>query len=259
MKIYARTQAIVKEPLYTSLEKFKDMGFDGMEICFEHPEVMALMKKKKHMELASFLKNTGFSSFSCSYHQNMADDEKFDDTKAAMEFSAAMGAQDFIVASALGEPGDKDLWKLGLVRTKELLDAAKALGLRLLVEPEPVYVLYSTRDWLRLNDELDGSIYANIDLGHAFLTDTDPLGDIRKVGGRVAHCHIENMAAGVHSHLLPWEGDMDLAAYIEALRDIGFDGPLALDLYRSDYMSVAPECLEYIKKLIDNSSKHISN
>ena len=259
MKIYARTQAITHEPLYASLRALKSMGFDGMEICFEHPGVMDLMQKNRHGELSAFLSDTGFGRFSCSYHQNFADDMKFAETKKAVEFSARLGARDFIVASVLGERGDESLWALGAKRTKELLRLAAGLGMRLLVEPEPVYVLYSTRDWLKLSQELGGGIYANIDLGHAFLTDADPLGDIKEVGGRVAHCHIENMAAGVHRHLLPWEGDMDLGKYIGTLRGIGFDGPLALDLYRDDYMDVAKKCLDYIKKLIDNSSNGVSN
>jgi len=253
VKIYARTQAITKQPLYPSLKKLKKMGFEGMEICFEHPEVMDLMQKNADKELTVFLSDIDFTDISCSYHQNLADDEKFLETKKAIGFSAKLGARDFIIASILGEQGDETLWKKGLNRTKELYSIAKDLNMRLLVEPEPVYVLYSTQDWLRLNDEIDCDIYANIDLGHAFLTDNDPLDDIKKVGGKVAHCHIENMAKDVHNHLLPWEGDMDLKAYIDTLRDIGFDGPLALDLYRDNYMEVAKSCFEYIKKLIDNS------
>ncbi len=57
---------------------------------------------------------------------------------------------------------------------------------------------------------------------------------IASLEGKVAHCHIENMGTDVHCHLLPWQGDMDLAGYIGALRGIGFDGPLALDLYNED-------------------------
>ena len=259
MKVYARTQAFTKDPLFPSLKRLKKMGFDGMEICFEHPEVMSLLQKNKISKLKDFLNGKVFEHFSCSYHQNLADDDRFEETKKAMAFSAALGARDFIIANVLGNRGDKALWDIGLARTKELYNVSHALGLRLLVEPEPVYVLHSTQDWIKMRDELGEDIYANIDLGHAFLTDVDPLGDIARIGSKVAHCHIENMAAGIHSHLLPWEGDMNLADYIDTLRSIDFDGPLALDLYREDYIAVAKKCLDYIKKLIDNSSYSISN
>ena len=259
MKIYARTQAFTKDPLFPSLKRLGKMGFDGMEICFEHPEVMKLMQKNKPGRLKEYLNGKVFEHFSCSYHQNLADDDKFKETKKTMEFSAALGARDFIIANVLGERGNKELWDIGISRTKELFNVARSLGMRLLVEPEPVYVLHSTQDWIRLREEVGEDIYANIDLGHAFLTDADPLGDIAKVGSKVAHCHIENMAAGIHSHLLPWEGDMDLQSYIDTLRSIGFEGPLALDLYREDYIKVAKKCLDYIKKLIDNSPDNISN
>jgi sugar phosphate isomerase/epimerase len=58
------------------------------------------------------------------------------------------------------------------------------------------------------------------------------------------------MAAGVHKHLLPWEGDMDLQDYVDALRDVGFDGGLAFDIYDCDYAAVAGECISFLKKLI---------
>ena len=52
---------------------------------------------------------------------------------------------------------------------------------------------------------------------------------------------------------------MNLGEYARVLRDIGFDGPPALDLYRDNYMEVSAECLAYIRKLIDNSSNGVSN
>lgn len=78
-----------------------------------------------------------------------------------------------------------------------------------------------------------------------------PLSSIRQVSHKVVHGHIENMRAGVHDHVLPWEGDMDLAVYLQALADVGFDGGLALDLYKYDYEDVAPQCISYISKLLE--------
>jgi sugar phosphate isomerase/epimerase len=70
------------------------------------------------------------------------------------------------------------------------------------------------------------------------------------LGECIAHCHIENMATGVHRHLLPWDGDMDLAAYLSALAGVGYDGALSLDLYGIDYLGEAPRCFSYLRGLM---------
>ena len=107
-----------------------------MEICFGHPEVLDSMQKNMHGELSGFLSDAGFHSFSCNYRQNLADDEKFLQTQKSVEFSARLGVKDFIIASVLGERGDEELWKLGLIRTKELLKTECSCNMCLL-SPNP--------------------------------------------------------------------------------------------------------------------------
>ena len=58
------------------------------------------------------------------------------------------------------------------------------------------------------------------------------------------------MKTGIHNHLLPQEGDMDLRAYLRTLAEVGFSGGLALDLYKLDYAAVAPGCLAYLRGLM---------
>ena len=70
------------------------------------------------------------------------------------------------------------------------------------------------------------------------------------IGPRIVHGHVENMAAGVHAHLLPTEGDMEMPLYIAALERAGFTGGLALDLYSQDYEAVAPREIAYLRSLM---------
>ncbi len=58
------------------------------------------------------------------------------------------------------------------------------------------------------------------------------------------------MAKGVHNHLVPWEGDMDLKAYLTKLKEIGFDGNASLDVYQYDYEAVAEESVAYLKQVL---------
>jgi sugar phosphate isomerase/epimerase len=57
---------------------------------------------------------------------------------------------------------------------------------------------------------------------------------------------------GVHDHLIPQEGDMDLAAYLAVLAGTSFTGGLALDLYKYDYEAVAGEAIAYLRGLIES-------
>jgi sugar phosphate isomerase/epimerase len=60
------------------------------------------------------------------------------------------------------------------------------------------------------------------------------------------------MAQGVHDHLLPQEGDMDLSLYLRALHGVGYEGPLSLDLYKYEYEVVAPQAIAYLRGLLQN-------
>jgi sugar phosphate isomerase/epimerase len=120
-------------------------------------------------------------------------------------------------------------------------------------EFEPGFILGSTADLHRLFQAIPSpNLMANLDVGHVFLCDPDPMEAIASLKGKIAHVHIENMEAGVHRHLVPQEGDMDMTAYLKALRDTGFDGALALDLYEQDYEAVAPESLTYLRRCLSS-------
>ena len=47
---------------------------------------------------------------------------------------------------------------------------------------------------------------------------------------------------------LPWEGEIDLRAVYQKLKDTCYDGPVSLDIYLQDYEAAAPQCLDYINR-----------
>jgi sugar phosphate isomerase/epimerase len=124
-------------------------------------------------------------------------------------------------------------------RTVALVEVAAECDVVLAEGFEPGFIVGSTADLVQLFDEIPlRHLAANLDLGHVFLCDPDPMDSIAQLGDKIVHCHVENMRASVHDHLLPQEGDMDLGAYVRALADVGFDGGLALDVYKCDYEAV---------------------
>jgi sugar phosphate isomerase/epimerase len=136
-------------------------------------------------------------------------------------------------------------------RTRALVAVAADCGVVLAKEFEPGFIVDSTERLVRLFDEIAlPHLAANLDLGHVFLDDPEPLQSIVRLGDKIVQVHVENMATGVHDHLLPQEGDMDLEAYLFALAETGFQGGMALDIYKYDYEAVAPDALAYIRSLL---------
>lgn len=253
MQILGRTQPLAKYPVLQALEVIKELGFDGVEICLENedmasgtltPETIAAVRQQ--------VAELGLKPFSISYHVDyLYSDAYFETSKTVIQMTPEFGTNLFIFSGPARRTGDAAEFARMVERTHELADIAERSGVIMAEEFEPDFVVGTTAQLLQLFAEVDSpALAANMDLGHVFLCDPDPVAAILDVGDRIVHCHIEGMATGVHDHLLPQEGDMDLKAYLEALRTAGYDGPLSLDLYKHDYEAVAPDAIAYIRGLL---------
>lgn len=253
MQILGRTQPLAKYPVLRALEVIKALGFDGVEICLENedmapstltPEIIATVRQQV-IEL-------GLQPFSISYHVDyLYSDADFEMSKAVIQMTPEFGTNLFVFSGPARRTGDAAEFGRMAERTRELAETAERSGVIIAQEFEPDFVVGTTAQLLQLFSEVDSpALAANMDLGHVFLCDPDPVAAILSVGDRIVHCHIEGMAAGVHDHLLPQEGDMHLKTYLQALDTAGFDGPLSLDLYRHDYEVVADDAIAYIRGLL---------
>ena len=252
MHIFGRTQPLNRYPIHECLDVLKRLGFDGVEVCLENPDLSpASLTVDLAEEVRDQLDELQLAR-SVSYHKNyIHDDQMLEESKTAIRRTPLFGAEVFVF-SGCRKRDEAGEWQLMVERTRELVRVAEDHGVILAKEFEPNFVCGCTDDLHRLFNEIQSvALQANLDLGHVFLCDPEPLAAIAGLKDKVAHCHVENMATGVHCHLPPWKGDMDLAAYIAALKGIGFDGPLALDLYNEDYEEVGPECVRFLKGLFE--------
>lgn len=69
------------------------------------------------------------------------------------------------------------------------------------------------------------------DCGHANLAHLDIPAKIRTIGSSLKVVHIHDNDGSDDQHLLPFKGNIDWSAVTDALKDIGFAGELALELY----------------------------
>lgn len=251
MKILGRTQPLSSYGICDALHKISALGFDGVEICLENPD---LTPDQLSESLAQTVRKSvvalGLSPHSVSYHKDyIHDDRAFADTRWAIQLTPEFGTNLFVFSGGPTLPGQQD-WGKMIERTQELVRLAEQSGVILAQEFEPGFIVGSTKDLHQLFTEIpSANLQANLDLGHVFLCDPDPLEAIASLKGRIVHGHVENMKTGVHRHLLPQEGDMDLKRYLSALKAVGFEGGLALDLYEQNYEAVASDAIAYLKQL----------
>src|SRR5437588_2350255 len=133
------------------------------------------------------------------------------------------------------EPGGSwraalDLFAEGL---KPVAEHAEREGVLLLVEPEPGLLIETADQFLELMQHLDSpAVGLNFDIGHAFCVGDEPAPTVHKLARYIRHFHLEDIAATrVHHHLIPGEGAIDFAATFQAIRHIGYEGWVTIELY----------------------------
>ncbi len=243
---------------YTEAVDFiMDAGFDGVEISafdkqfnpreeFYAPGFAAKMR--------GAMERRGVRGFSVSAHKDYTQSpEAFAIVRDMITVAADLGSRYAIINGAIRREDEEYAaqWDAMICKTKELAGIADGLGVKLAIEYEPGFVIDSTDLLLQAIREIDSPVIGiNCDIGHVFLCDADPMRAIEQSAPYILQCHVENMARGVHDHLVPWEGDMDLPAYIAKLREVGFDGGLGLDLYKYEYADVCAKCAAYFRDLL---------
>jgi len=239
---------------------FKKVGFDGIEFCFEdyyfnvRPDYAERFFARHARELCDEL---GMVIGSVGNHMDYVyDDDNFELIKKTIPVMQEYGTDILITAT----PDLKHFHKYHRreeyterfeKRLKELLELASGYGVKIAIEPEVHNLITTTKDFLNLCEKMGyDNLVCNFDVGHAFLTDEDMFESIKLLGNKIVHAHVEGMNRGEHTHLLPGDGDMDLPAVIRAMKDVGFNGAMALDIYIYEYNEYAEESVRRLREML---------
>jgi len=128
-------------------------------------------------------------------------------------------------------------------------------GIRLAIEGHTHVIVAHTDSVLRLIDEVkSNSLGMNFDTGWQFIQREYVPISIHKLGKRLFHVHIRDGDGSLYYGLPPGQGIIDWDEVVEALRHIGYNGVLSLELnfpYQNErWLS---EGKEYLEKIL---SKH---
>jgi L-ribulose-5-phosphate 3-epimerase len=123
---------------------------------------------------------------------------------------------------------------------RPVLEHAEGHAMPLAFEPEPGMFIDTFARFAQLDERIRHPLFdLTVDLGHVHCIDAgNPADSVRAWGPRIRNIHIEDMVRGVHEHLLFGEGTMDFPPLIQALRDVGYQGGLHVELSRHSHMAV---------------------
>lgn len=161
---------------------------------------------------------------------------RLDFLKRCVGMAARLGAPVVTIWSGNGPEGTpEDVLQTRLVGSLALLcDHAAAQDVRIGFEPEPGMWIETAAQYARIRDALDHpALGLTLDVGHCLATGEGAPQDVLRTHARdLLVMQLDDHRPGVHDHLLFGEGAIDFAAVAAATRDVGFDGPLEVELSR---------------------------
>lgn len=274
MKLAFSTNAFKKNTLEEALDAIAAIGYTGVEIMADVPHALPEhMPPSRRAEVRRRLESLGLAVSNINAFTLFADGDTYhptwierdparvqrriDHTLACIDLASELGAR--TISLQPGGPMDSDdrrdeylqQFRAGL---EQVLPAAEKRGVILAIEPEPGLLIESAAEYLDfVRDFSHPNLACNCDVGHLYCVGEDPPAAIAALGKtHVAHVHLEDIArTRVHQHIVPGAGGINFPAIFAALRLIGYEGFVTVELYPyvSTAQNVARQAFEYLAKL----------
>jgi inosose dehydratase len=240
--------------LETILADARDIGFDGVELGGKFPRDPAALKP--------LLAGYGLDLVGGWHSGGLLGHDVETEIAAAQDHLAllkAMGSTVFVHAETSnavhGQRGtplsqtprlDDLAWKTFGARTTEFADYIHGQGLRFAYHHHLGTVVEAPADLEAFLRVTGSAVGLTLDTGHAALGGVDPIAAIREHPDRIAHVHCKDIRAQVFAEVrmrdasfldgvlsgmftVPGDGDLDYAAVMRALADIGYAGWIVVE------------------------------
>lgn len=250
-------------PFDNAIKKIAELGFKSTELAIWHPDQIATYyTPEKNRELRKLIEGLGLkltSVFYNLYGKGSPDPQvrarSVENFKRGLDVLEQLGCPlvnthtaypfDLTFPNILTKPLEQEFcvdlprgadWKQNMEDQYDVLrqmaKACEAQGtIRMSLEPHPWRLMHNSAGMLRVIDKVDSpAIGLNLDPSHLF-----PMGELAhmvayEVGDRVFHCHVSDNDGQTNAHWRPGKGKVDWNAMIRALADIGYSGPLSVEL-----------------------------
>lgn len=162
-----------------------------------------------------------------------------------------------------GKSGDEESVQSAIVLIRELAKMAGDLGVTLAVKPHVGSAIYNSETGLRLMNEVtEPALGLNFDPSHLARADEDPAQITPLWKGKVVTSHFRDCPVrvpgppGTPEQQIPGRGALDLPAILQSLHDIGYTGPVNLEVIGakeypvSRAMGIAAEARGYLRRCL---------
>jgi L-ribulose-5-phosphate 3-epimerase len=264
MKLGYNTNGLAHHRWDQALELMAEIGYQSVAITVDHQwvnpfansfayELTRLRKKLEQLQLTSVIETGArFLLNPRRKHEptlvsptQVERDIRIDFLCRCVDIAAELGSQAVSFWSGILTdklPRDDAMLKLA-AGCRKVLRHAERKRVQLAFEPEPGMFIATMDDYSELLRECDGPGFGlTIDVGHVHCIETASIPDvIVEWQDRIRNIHIEDMLRGIHEHLPFGEGTIDFPPVLQALRDIGYEGGVHVELSRHGHE--APEQL----------------
>ena len=266
------TNAFKKFTLIDSIEKIARLGFRGVEIMGDRPHLYPPDFAEKQLEhlneviAINKLTVTNLNSFTLfavgdTYLPSWIEPEKerreirIRHTLDSLQIAKKLGCRNISIppGGPLVGSSRQQAMKLFHQGLERVVATAEALGVMVLVEPEPDLMIETTAQCKEFIQEVKSeAIGINFDIGHFFCVGDDPRQAFEELFQWIGHVHIEDIAPSrAHNHLIAGQGAIEFKAIFETMVRLGYSGHISLELY--PYLDAPEEAgresLEYLRPI----------
>ena len=162
------------------------------------------------------------------------------DTQLCVEACGRWGIPNLVVHSGyLPNIAKEETFALNRSFFLPLLETAEKYNVNILVEnfnkmyKPDVYWIDNAEDLLHMIETVDHPLFHAVwDVGHANLQSMPQDEEMRLLGSHIRALHIHDNMGDKDTHLLPFQGTMDMDSILYGLQDIGYEGYFTFEVGR---------------------------
>ncbi len=169
-----------------------------------------------------------------------------------VKFASDLGAKNVGIRTAKRIPERHDEQIEILVDTLlKAIPLCDEFDMNITLEGHSDQVATYTEDQIRVREMVGSSrIGVNLDVAWAYASGLDPVGAIKELSDLVFHVHLRDARRG-EPLVLPGEGEVDFIGVFKALREIGYDAPMIMELETHCFMGYTGSVEEGVEKYRD--------
>jgi len=270
VKLGCNTVLFNQLDLYGAVQHIAWAGYDGAELAYlgsmaQHielntdqsyiDEVKSFARKHK-LELFATEAGVGPSGATAEI-----DKESEKTITKLFETVKKLGIPTVAIGSG-GKTGDGEMTERVFKYIRQMGELAESWGLTLAVKPHVGASVYDTKTVLAMLEKIDSpAVGVNFDPSHLYRAGDDPAEAALKMGDRIVHSHFRDCPhreqhPGLPEQQIPGRGEIDIPETLRALRDVGYDRVLDLEVIGaftyplSRQMAIAAEARGYLNRCL---------